>query len=452
MNSSLATKRDTFVFCQITSKSISPESCSRSQGQSTCFGCASPARRCEKCQKNYVAVAATGTCSSCTRELIELEKGPQQIKVLRVQCQLVKKSISTAVCVSTQGQDGCRGCTAASRLCESCGIRHVMYPRYGTCFTCAVTEFGDDWDASLLDSPVTHPYLQIVPRDSTADEDGPTIRSIAEDFRRVSLNQINDADDDVSVREIYDEEELLELGASMIDEGLIGPVVLESTGADSYRVWVGGRRVSAARRKGVSSIPALIVHESQDVLTRLIVMLAENLHRVNLDPFEEGKIFIRLIRDHKLDIADIALKIKKSNPYVSDRVQLHSLPKEIQALIATGKLATRYASVMARLPSDELIIQFAHEQIAHGYSVDELRHKVTQFTGKRGNKSRWKKGDMTARKFLAGIQTFDRWIARAMPQIDIDKCSDDQLSEIAIALLHIEHMLPQYRKKFERQK
>src|SRR5262249_22155902 len=107
---------NTTVFCQISGRDISSESCSKTQGQEGCFGCAAPTRLCEKCHTNFVVVAATGTCSHCTAAEIEKEKGLElSTPPKKVECQLMKRSIAGSMCRTIEGQEGCRGCGAASR-------------------------------------------------------------------------------------------------------------------------------------------------------------------------------------------------------------------------------------------------------------------------------------------------------------------------------------------------
>lgn len=331
---------ETTVFCQITGREIGRESCSRTQGQAGCFGCGAPTRICEECHRNFVVVAATGTCSECTAIKLrdESQTTRRQSRSDKVKCQILKRSIDWKMCKGLQGQEDCRGCPSPYRTCESCKKMPVKFPLYGLCFGCTVRELGEGWEPGVPDTPVATPHLQVVTAVPTRDGELVSIEPIARDFRRVALEQIREPE--LLLRESYDEEELDTLGESLVNDGMIYPVILEQLAEDLYEVVIGSRRVRAARRQNALDIPAFIF-EPRSPLSRLILMLAENLHRVDLDPFEEGRVFVRLMREHNLSTTDVADKVRRPTLYVTERIQLLSCHQKSSSSLLSERLLSR---------------------------------------------------------------------------------------------------------------
>lgn len=150
-------------FCQIYGRDISESQCLDLQGGHECFGCAATTRLCEQCKTRHVDVPAVGMCGPCV--IFELQsdkmrKTPSPDESTAVQCQIVKRKIGVAMCLATQGDEGCKGCPAPSRLCEKCKKRPSRFPRYGLCFTCSLKEYGEGWD----------PGSAVIPAEGTAPQ------------------------------------------------------------------------------------------------------------------------------------------------------------------------------------------------------------------------------------------------------------------------------------------
>lgn len=425
------------VYCQISGRDISPESCRETQGQKGCFGCAAHTRRCESCMINYVAVAATGTCSECTRAEIERE---QDIKVkappAKVQCQAMKRMIAGSMCRASQGQESCRGCAAESRLCENCGERPVRFAQYGTCFTCSVKEFGDDWQPEGLDRSIAHPHLRVVPdRPSTEGASGKPIELIAHDLRRIPLANIRDPG--VVLRMKFDEGELVDLGVSMAEDGMIYPVILEPVDENFFEVIIGDRRVRAARLREEHDIPAFIV-SPQSPLMKILMATAENIQRVQLDPFEEARVFLRLMREYDFDTATVAKRVKRSTHHVQTRLQLLSLSEDVQQLVAEGEISLSNATALARVPDQKQQTRLAKAGIRHRLVSGEFRRKIRDEIGEM-DKERVIPYRVTAEKFALRTIEFTQWYRRAAPRLAVTGASPDERREMLEALASLEN-------------
>lgn len=132
------------VYCQIEGRDITGTLCEGIQGQEGCIGCGASSRRCEKCEDSAVEVPMAGMCRSCLAiERIEaLEVSPKIPE--RVTCQIMKRSISSAMCDSMQGQEECHGCPAPTRKCTVCGNRPPHTAKFGLCLECVIEEFAPD--------------------------------------------------------------------------------------------------------------------------------------------------------------------------------------------------------------------------------------------------------------------------------------------------------------------
>lgn len=140
-------------FCQLVNRDISGAQCLDMQGEPGCFGCASTSRLCESCSLRRVDVPAVGLCGPCIISELEKEKGlpiPTAADKGSVNCQITKREIRIAMCLATQGDEGCQGCSVSSRICEKCKERPSRFPRYGLCLKCSIEDYGDGWDPASV--------------------------------------------------------------------------------------------------------------------------------------------------------------------------------------------------------------------------------------------------------------------------------------------------------------
>lgn len=307
------------------------------------------------------------------------------------------------------------------------------------CFTCSVTEYGDDWQSEVVDRTVEQRQLRLVPDAEETNANGAQkIVPFAQDFLRIPL--VNIRDPELSVRTRHDEEELLTLGDSLVHDGMIYPIIVELVSENFYEVIIGSRRVRAARIREVDDIPALVV-SPQSPLTKIIMMLAENIHRVNLDPFEEASVFLRLMREHGLNTSEVSRRVRRSTQYVTQRIQLLSLPGDVKQLVADGKLAFHNAAALARLPEKERQRKFARTSVEHRLTPGELRRKIAAETGAMEDTSRTVPYRVTPEKFAARTEEFVRWFQRATPRLALDGSTADGQKLMMSALASLENQI-----------
>jgi len=174
-------------------------------------------------------------------------------------------------------------------------------------------------------------------------------------------------------RQNFDEQALDELSASITEVGLLQPVVVRKLGAGNYELVMGERRWRASQRAGLEFIPA-IVRETPDT-DMLRDALLENLHRQQLDPLEEAAAYQQLLDDFGATHEQLAQKVGRSRPHISNTLRLLNLPPTVQKKLAAGVISAGHARAMLPLdaPAQE---RLAERIVAEGLSVRSVEEIV----------------------------------------------------------------------------
>ena len=151
-------------------------------------------------------------------------------------------------------------------------------------------------------------------------------------------------------RKEFSKEKIQELAQSIKENGLIQPIIVRQSPVIGYEILAGERRYRASIEAGLSEVPVIIKKLSdQDMMVHSII---ENLQREDLNPIEEAKAYQSLI-DKGYTHADIAEKMGKSRPYITNLVRLLTLPNFILKEVETGKLSQAHARLLIQLPLKE---------------------------------------------------------------------------------------------------
>ena len=148
----------------------------------------------------------------------------------------------------------------------------------------------------------------------------------------------------VNPRTVFDEEAMAELVHSIKEIGLLQPVVVRKTGTDAYELVMGERRWRATQAAGLTTIPA-IVRETDDT-DMLRDALLENLHRSNLNPLEEAAAYQQLLEDFSCTHDELAQRIGRSRPQISNTLRLLKLSPAVQRRVAAGVLSAGHARAL----------------------------------------------------------------------------------------------------------
>jgi ParB family transcriptional regulator, chromosome partitioning protein len=175
-------------------------------------------------------------------------------------------------------------------------------------------------------------------------------------------------------RRTFDEDALDELAASITEVGLLQPVVVRNLGGGAYELVMGERRWRASRRAGLTRIPA-IVRETPDT-DMLRDALLENLHRQQLDPLEEAAAYQQLLDDFGATHEQLAQKIGRSRPHISNTLRLLNLPPVVQKRVAAGVLSAGHARALLGLEDAQAQERLAQRIVAEGLSVRNVEEIV----------------------------------------------------------------------------
>ncbi|WP_100837230.1 ParB/RepB/Spo0J family partition protein [Kitasatospora fiedleri] len=168
-------------------------------------------------------------------------------------------------------------------------------------------------------------------------------------------------------REVFDEEKLAELVASIKEVGLLQPVVVRQTGPERYELIMGERRWRASRIAGLDVIPAIVRATEDDKL--LLDALLENLHRAELNSLEEAAAYDQLLRDFACTHDQLASRVGKSRSHVSNTLRLMKLPVSVQLKVAAGVITAGHAKAILMVPDAERQEKLAERVVAEELSV-----------------------------------------------------------------------------------
>ena len=194
---------------------------------------------------------------------------------------------------------------------------------------------------------------------------------VEEEFLQVSVDEIQPNPDQPRSR--FDDESLAELAASLKEVGVLQPIVV-TPGEDGYVLIAGERRWRAAKRAGLESIPAVVRGAAGD--TTLVEALVENVQRRDLTPLEEAHAYKQLLEDYGMTQDQVADRVGKSRPAVSNTLRLLQLPGPIQTMVDSGALSAGHARSLIGLDDARYAIYLAEKAASEGWSVRQIEEAV----------------------------------------------------------------------------
>jgi ParB family chromosome partitioning protein len=215
--------------------------------------------------------------------------------------------------------------------------------------TSVVTDLSKEWSAKEQ-SPMSPPYFE-----APLDRIDPNPRQPREAFAEETLEELSD-----SIRAV----------------GVLQPIVIRPVG-DRFQIIMGERRVRAARLAGLTTIPAVVrITEDHHLLRDALI---ENVHREDLNPLEEAAAYAQLLSDFNVTQEELASRIGRSRPAISNALRLMGLPASVQRRIAAGTLSPGHARAVLQLSDPEQQERLADLIVAQGMTVrmaEELARRV----------------------------------------------------------------------------
>ncbi len=175
-------------------------------------------------------------------------------------------------------------------------------------------------------------------------------------------------------RRTFDEDALDELALSITEVGLLQPVVVRHLGGGRYELVMGERRWRASQRAGLTVIPAIVRETQDDAMLRDALM--ENLHRQQLDPLEEAAAYQQLLDDFGATHEQLAQKVGRSRPHISNTLRLLNLPPAVQKRVAAGVISAGHARALLSIEDHQAQERLAQRIVAEGLSVRAVEEIV----------------------------------------------------------------------------
>ena len=176
-------------------------------------------------------------------------------------------------------------------------------------------------------------------------------------------------------RTYFDQESLNELIASIKEIGILQPPVVRQVGPSKYELIMGERRFRAAKVVGLKTIPVIIRQTADNELLR--EALIENIHRSQLNALEEAAAYSQLLTDFNCTHEELAVKLGRSRPLISNTIRLMNLPLSVQQKLATGALSAGHARALLGLSDSHTIEALALRIVKEGLSVRATEQAIT---------------------------------------------------------------------------
>jgi ParB family chromosome partitioning protein len=198
-------------------------------------------------------------------------------------------------------------------------------------------------------------------------------------FREIPVGQIHA--NAKQPRQVFDEDALEELTHSIREFGVLQPIVVRPAD-DGFELVMGERRLRAATAAGLEAVPAIVRSTTDDAMLR--DALLENIHRAQLNPLEEAAAYQQLLEEFGVTHDELAQRIGRSRPQVSNTIRLLNLPLAVQRRVAAGIISAGHARALLTLEDPELQDEIAARIVAEGLSVratEELASLARQGAG-----------------------------------------------------------------------
>ncbi len=175
-------------------------------------------------------------------------------------------------------------------------------------------------------------------------------------------------------RKTFNEESLKEMASSIATYGVLQPLLLVKQDNGRYLIIAGERRFRAATMAGLKKVPAIIREFTDQQIQE--ISLIENLHREDLNAIEAAEGMRELMENHGLTQEDVALRIGKSRPYVTNTLRLLQLPKEVTEMVRDGSLSPGHARAIISIDDKDYLINLAKQACDNKLTVREIENRV----------------------------------------------------------------------------
>ena len=176
-------------------------------------------------------------------------------------------------------------------------------------------------------------------------------------------------------RKTFDKEKISELSQSIIEHGIIQPLVVRKSGKH-YEIVAGERRWRAAKEAELSVVPCIVRQFSDE--ENMLVAIIENMQREDLNPIEEAMGLEQMISAYGMTQEEVSKSVSKSRPYITNTLRLLKLPEEIKALVSEGKISTGHARALITVKNKTKQEELCKKIIKDGISVRDVERLASE--------------------------------------------------------------------------
>jgi ParB family chromosome partitioning protein len=234
-------------------------------------------------------------------------------------------------------------------------------------------------------------------------------------------------------RKRFDHESTSALADSIRTQGLVQPVVVRPRPAGGFELIAGERRWRAAQEAGIPTVPALV--RDADDRDTLLLGLVENVAREELSSVEEARAYALLLDEFELSLGDVAERVGKAKPTVSNRLRLLELPDDVLGLVERGELTEGHARAVLAVPDQDGRRQLARQIVRRGMSV-RAAERAARWAGARTKPRKVAKVDPAlAERVRVAAERLTGFPARIVSgKLEIAFTDETELAELAEAL------------------
>lgn len=203
----------------------------------------------------------------------------------------------------------------------------------------------------------------------------------------VSLNDIKPNEN--QPRKHFNEEKIQELASSIIEHGIIQPLVLRKIDNERYEIVAGERRWRAARAAGLEKVPSIIRDFTDE--ENMVIAIIENMQREDLNSIEEAEGLKQMIETYGFTQEEVSRSVSKSRPYITNALRLLKLPQNIQEKLANGQISPGHGRALLAAKDKLYQEKLCNRIIKEGLSVRKTEELANNFKAKKTEKRRGSK-------------------------------------------------------------
>lgn len=178
-------------------------------------------------------------------------------------------------------------------------------------------------------------------------------------------------------RQIFGEEQLIELRDSIKEFGILQPLILKKQSDGEYLLIAGERRLRAAAMAGLDRVPAIIRDADEEEIN--LIALVENIQRENLGYIEEAKAYKNIMEKYDMSQMELSEKLGKNQSTISNKIRILTLPDDIQEMLAENRLTERHARALLKIEDNRIRKVILDKVIKHGFNVKQTEKLVEDY-------------------------------------------------------------------------